>query len=491
VSQRLRYAQLASLPMAVRRPAYDRTAQRTGIVHFGIGAFHRAHQAVYTDAAMAAGDQHWAITGVSLRSAEVRNAIQPQDGLYSLTERERLGEHTRVIGSVRDVLVAPEHPEVVIAALASPHVHLVTFTVTEKGYLRNAATGSLLLESPDLTHDLAGTNTPRTIYGFLEQAFIRRRAAGLPGMTLLSCDNLAENGRQLGLLLNEYLERRDAKLAAWARNETSCPSTMVDRIVPATTAEDIERAAATLGLNDQGAVVTEPFKQWVIEDRFIGPRPQWEEGGAQFTSDVRPFETAKLRMLNGAHSALAYVGIGLGFEFVHQAINDPELQAMIRHLMLAEAAASLTPLTGQSLGHYANALLQRFDNPALAHRLIQIAMDGTQKIPQRWLATIASLQRSGKRPAALLFSLAAWIAFVCTPERIVDDPLAAQLTTLREQTRGDAVAAVAAVVGEGGLLSGVWHADSAALEIVAAHLEAIRSHGMRHALQRCMQMIRI
>lgn len=485
-SKRLSNAQLASLlPATVRRPAYDRAVQRVGIVHFGIGAFHRAHQAVYTDDAMASGDQHWAITGVSLRSPDVRNALQPQDGLYSLVERERAGERLRIIGSVRDVLVAPENPEAVIAALASPDVRVVTFTVTEKGYLRDSSTGSLLIDTADLAHDLAGAGAPRTIYGFLEHAFARRRAAGLPGMTLVSCDNLADNGRQLGVLLNEYLERRDATLAAWARSETSCPSTMVDRIVPATTSSDLERVATTLGSEDRGAVMTEPFSQWVIEDRFVGPRPKWEVGGAQFTAEVRPFETAKLRMLNGAHSTLAYVGLGLGLEYVHQAVADADLHALVRQLMTAEAAASLTPVAGQNFTQYAEALLQRFDNPSLAHRLIQIAMDGTQKIPQRWLASIATLQQQGKPAPALLFALAAWLAFICTPGRIVDDPLAAQLATIRERTRGDAAAAVDAIVGDCGLFSGVWRADPATAKRIAAHLASIERDGMRRALKRC------
>ena len=482
-NERLGGAHLASLPSNVHRPVYDRTAQRIGIVHFGIGAFHRAHQAVYADDAMAAGDQHWAITGVSLRSPDVRNALQPQGGLYSLTERERIGERVRIIGSVRDVLVAPENPEAVVVALASPHVRIVTFTVTEKGYLRNPSTDSLLWDSPDLAHDLIGTDAPRTIYGFLEQAFIRRRAAGLPGMTLVSCDNLAENGRQLRASLNEYLERRDPKLAAWARNETSCPSTMVDRIVPATTVSDIERAAAALDFEDQGAVVTEPFRQWVIEDCFVGPRPRWEEGGAQFTSDVRPFETAKLRMLNGAHSTLSYVGIGLGLEHVHQAIADPDLHALVRQLMISEAATSFTPVKEQDLTQYATALLHRFDNPSLAHRLSQIAMDGSQKIPQRWLASIATLRLQDKLPTALLFALAAWIAFICTSGRVVDDPLAVQFSTIRERTRGDAMAAVNAIIGEHGLLSGVWRADEIALKRIAAYLESIWRTGMRQALK--------
>lgn len=481
---RLDSARLDSLPSNVRRPAYDRAQQRTGIVHFGIGAFHRAHQAMYTDDAMAAGDRNWAITGVSLRSPDVRNALQPQHGLYSLVERDRSGERMRIIGSVRDVLVARENPDAVIAVLASRDVHIVTFTVTEKGYLRDSSTGSLLLKATDLAHDLQGEGAPRTIYGFLAQAFARRRAAGLPGMSLVSCDNLAENGQQLAQLLNEFLERRDPALAAWARRETTCPSTMVDRIVPATTPHDLDRVAAALGLEDQGAIMTEPFHQWIIEDRFAGPRPRWEAGGAQVTRDVRPFETAKLRMLNGAHSALAYIGIGLGLECVHEAVADPELGAFVRQLMLVEAAATLTPAADQDLPAYADALLDRFDNPSLAHRLNQIAMDGTQKIPQRWLASIAALHSQSQPAPALLFALAAWIAYFCTPGRVVNDPLAARLAEVQEQTQGNPRAAVDAVVGDGGLFHGVWRADADTATRIAQHVDSIMRNGMSQALQR-------
>jgi fructuronate reductase len=457
---------------------------RAGIVHFGIGAFHRAHQAVYTDEALAAGDRDWMISGVSLRSPAVRAALQPQDGLYSITECDRTGERVRVIGSVREVLVASEDAEAVISALASPSVHVATFTVTEKGYLRDPRTGSLLITAADLAHDLQGAGPPRTIYGFLERGFARRRAAGMPGMTLVSCDNLADNGGQLAALLDEYLERRDPTLAEWARRESSCPGTMVDRIVPATAAADLTRTARLLGLEDRGAVVTETFSQWVIEDRFVGPRPKWEAGGAQFARDVRPFETAKLRMLNGAHSALAYVGLGLALEYVHEAMADPDLNALVRQLM-KEAAATLTLAADQDLAAYAESLQRRFDNPSLPYRLIQIAMDGTQKIPQRWLASIERLRQQGAPAVALSFALAAWIAFVCTPDRELNDPLAGRLVDIRNRAK-DAYSAADAILGEGGLLTVPWHADSAVMQRIQAQVVAIDQHGMRQALRRAL-----
>ncbi|HET9448231.1 MAG TPA: mannitol dehydrogenase family protein [Steroidobacteraceae bacterium] len=486
--RRLSNANVETLPADVRRPSYDRSTQRTGIVHFGIGAFHRAHQAVYTDDAMAAGDRDWAISGVSLRSPDVRDALQPQDGLYSVAERDSAGERLRVIGSVREVLVGSDDAERIVATLASAHVHIATFTVTEKGYLRDPDTGSLLTTAADLAHDLQGDAAPRTIYGFLERGLARRRAAGLPGMTLMSCDNLASNGRQLAALLDEFLERRDPALAQWARNENSYPCTMIDRIVPATAASDIARIAGVLGCEDRAAVVTERFSQWVIEDRFAGPRPKWEVGGAQLAADVRPFETAKLRMLNGAHSALAYVGLGLGLEYVHQAIADPELNALVRRIM-KEGAASLAPAPAQDLVAYAETLEHRFANPSLGHRLIQIAMDGTQKIPQRWLAPIAALVKQGWQPTGLLFALAGWIAFTCTGQRKLDDPLAGRLAEIRERS-SDARSAVSAIVGANGLFSAAWQADSATLHVIEAQVAAIAQLGMRRALTQMLAATR-
>jgi fructuronate reductase len=299
-------------------------------------------------------------------------------------------------------------------------------------------------------------------------------------MTLMSCDNLASNGRELAALLDEYLERRDPTLAQWARRENSYPCTMVDRIVPATAAADVARIAGALGLEDRAAVVTESFSQWVIEDCFTGPRPKWEAGGAQFATDVRPFETAKLRMLNGAHSALAYVGLGLGLEYVHQAIADPDLNALVRRIM-HEGAATLAPAPGQDLVAYAQALENRFANASLGHRLIQIAMDGTQKIPQRWLASIAALLQEGRSPSGLLFALAGWIAFACTSQRTLDDPSASRLVEIRERS-SDARSAVSAIVGEGGLFGAVWQANSATAEAIAAHVTAMTQRGMRRAL---------
>ncbi len=431
-------------PAGVKRFGYERKAQQTGIVHFGIGAFHRAHMAWYTDLAMDAGDSDWAIIGVSLRSGEVAHRMNPQEGLYTVTERSGESARTRIVGAVKQVLVAQQEPDEVISALAAPATRIASFTITEKGYCR-ARDGSL-----DLA--LAGEES---IYPFLAEGLRRRRDAGLPGLTLLSCDNLADNGRQLERLMRAYLEHRDCALRDWFESECACPSTMVDRIVPATTTEDLWQVADSLdGLCDEAAVMTETFSQWVIEDKFAGPRPRWEDHGAEIVTDVAPYETAKLRMLNGAHSLLAYAGLLRGHTFVHQAIADPVLRPLAERLMRLEAAPSIDVAPGQDLAAYADALIARFANPALEHRLAQIAMDGSQKVPQRWLETLACHQRHGESCPAILTGLAAWLLHVRGDLRPVDDPMAAALATAWRDHGFSGI--VSALFGPAGQLASAW-----------------------------------
>jgi fructuronate reductase len=446
------------LPANVIRFGYDRAAQRIGIVHFGIGAFHRAHQAWYTDLCMNAGERHWAIAGVSLRSDTVARQLNPQDGLYTLTERSGGEAHTRAVGSVREVLVAAQGAEAVIARIAAPECRIVSFTVTEKGYCRTA----------DGTLDTALAEG--SFYPLLAEGLARRKAAGEPGLTLLTCDNLADNGRQLESLFGEYLAAHRPELVSWFASECACPATMVDRIVPATTEPDLDALEWRLGLRDEAAVFTERFSQWVIEDRFAGPRPRWEDHGAQFVSDVGPYETAKLRMLNGAHSALAYLGLERGHTFVHQAVGDPHLRPMIERLMRTEAATSFSPAPEQDLMAYADALLARFADPALNHRLMQIAMDGSQKIPQRWLETLAEHQSRGEACPALMEAVAAWMRHVRGDVRFVDDPLAERLASLWAEAGSTGIAA--ALFGPRGLFAQSWQADDAALAELTGKLDA-------------------
>lgn len=462
---RLSNATAAALPAAVTRPGHDRAAQTAGIVHFGIGAFHRAHQAWYTDRAMAQGepgqrDTSWGIIGVSLRSAAVAQQLNPQNGLYTLTECSAAGRRTRLVGAVQHVLVASEEPEAVIAALAAPETLIVTFTVTEKGYCR-AADGSL-----DLQQAQAGS-----IYPFLEQGLRRRRDAGLDGLTLLSCDNLAHNGRQLERLVGAYLAQQDPALAEWVAQACTFPCSMVDRIVPATTEADREGVAAAIGVEDEGAVMTEPFSQWVIEDRFAGARPAWEAVGAELVRDVAPYETAKLRLLNGAHSALAYLGLPQGHTFVHEAVVDPAVRNTVERLMREEALPTIAAAPGQDLQAYVDALLERFANPALNHKLIQIAMDGSQKVPQRWLDTLAENAAQGRDCPAIMTALGAWLRHVRGDNAAkwgpLDDPKADALTGAWQT---GAAGAITAILGQGGIVSSAWHSAPADTDQLVALL---------------------
>jgi fructuronate reductase len=441
----------------VARPAYERDERQVGIVHFGLGAFTRAHQAWYTDEAMASAAKSgqradWFITGVSMRSPEAGDQLNPQDGLYTLAERSAAGTRLRVIGSVAEVLLASTSRDDIIARLAAPATHVVTFTVTEKGYCR----------APDGGLDLSLAQ--QGFYPLLADALGQRHAAGLHGLTMLSCDNLAENGRQLQRLMREYLAARRPDLLAWVDAACAFPNSMVDRIVPATSETDRAQVAGLLGLRDEGVVLTETFSQWVIEDAFAGPRPAWEVAGAQIVADVAPYEMAKLRMLNGAHSALAYCGLAKGHTFVHETIADPVLRALVQSLMLDEAAPTIDAPPGLDLAGYAEALVSRFENPALNHRLLQIAMDGSQKIPQRWLATLAAHQAAGRTCPAILTGIAGWIRHLRGANGPVDDPQSAALTAAAQLP--DVVSIVDTLFGADGLVPSSWtptHGDCAAI----------------------------
>lgn len=451
---------LASLAADAARPLYDRNAQDVGIVHFGIGAFHRAHQAWYTDAAMNAGDRDWMITGVSLRSPGVARQMNPQRGLYTVAEQSDRASALRIVGAVRNVLVASEEPDAVIAAVAAPSTHIVSLTITEKGYCR-AASGDLDFEQAH----------PLSFYYFVTQALLRRRNAGLPGITLLPCDNIAENGARLHALMLQYLTRHAPDLVAWFAEHCTCPSTMIDRIVPATTDNDRTTVARALsGMEDEACVVAEPFSQWVIEDHFAGPRPRWEDAGAQLVQEVGPYETAKLRMLNGAHSLLAYCGLQAGHTYVHEAVADPALRRLAETLMHHEAAPTISPAPNQNLAAYAEALITRFGNPALNHHLMQIAMDGSQKIPQRWLETLVANAAQGRQCPAILTAIAAWIHHLTGANGPVDDPLADKLRQLLNQDP-DHAQALRDILGHDGLLGSTWHPQDTDLAFVRTKLK--------------------
>jgi len=446
---RLSNGTLPHLPETIARPDYDRGKVTVGIVHLGIGAFHRAHQAVFTDEVLAR-DPAWGICGVSLRSADTRDALQPQDGLYTLKVQDGAGETLRIIGSVVETLVAPEDPQAVLVRMADPATRIVSLTVTEKGYCHNPATGALDDNHPDVLHDLQNPGKPRSAVGFIVEALALRQAAGVDAFTLLSCDNLPSNGDVLKRVVSRFAELRDPGLAAFVAG-VACPSTMIDRIVPATTDNDRAAIASALGVEDAWPVVTEPFRQWVIEDDFPLGRPRWEAAGAVFVPEVSAFETLKLRLLNGSHSTLAYLGYLAGAETVADAMALPGMQPLIEGLMRDEVSPTLPALAGFDLPAYRQALVARFNNPSLRHRTWQIAMDGSQKLPQRLLGTIRDRMRAGASYDRLALGVAAWMFYArgldAAGEAIdVRDPLAGRIA---EMTQGidDPDAIVAGMLG--------------------------------------------
>lgn len=434
MTDRLNEAALGRLPAEIVRPRYQRRAMTTGIVHLGVGAFHRAHQAVYTDSVMPK-DLSWGIVAASLRSPDTRDALDPQEGLYTLSVRSQEGEALRIIGAISRVIVAPQAVDDLLAVMADPRTRIVTLTVTEKGYCHDPATGQLNEAHPDVIHDLADLRTPRSAPGFIIEALRRRKEAGVPPFTVLTCDNLPSNGRTVKRVLTRFAEMVDPAFGRFVADEVSCPSTMVDRIVPATTDEDRVRIATRLNVSDAWPVVTEPFTQWVIEDRFPQGRPAWEEAGAEFVADVEPYEHMKLRLLNGSHSTLAYLGYLSGYETVAETMTDPAFVRLIEGLMDEEVTPTLHMPPGADLSSYKRALITRFKNPALRHRTWQIAMDGSQKLPQRLLGTVRDRLRDKAPISRLALGVAAWMRYVTGIDEKgsaidVRDPLA---TILRER----------------------------------------------------------
>ncbi|TPN17881.1 mannitol dehydrogenase family protein [Mesorhizobium sp. B2-3-3] len=488
-NNRLSGKTVQALPTAVATPSYDRARVVTGIVHLGVGAFHRAHQAAYVDDCLAAGETDWGITGVSLRSSDTRDALGPQDGLYTLAIRGSGEEQLRVIGSIGSILVAPEYPDAVLAALADPHTRIVTLTITEKAYLR-AAGGGLDTTHPDIVHDLANPREPRTAHGFLSEALACRLAAGIPPFTVLCCDNLPANGATLHRLLTEFATLRDAALGSTGdaglfshiADEVAFPSSMVDRIVPATTDADRARISGELGVEDAWPVMTEPFRQWVVEDRFPAGRPAWEKFGVTMVDDVRPFEDMKLRLLNGAHSAIAYLGLLSGHATVDRAFADPAIRSFVDALW-AEAIPTLPTDAGLDTSAYTAELAERFSNTALAHRTAQIANDGSQKLPQRIVASAIERLQAGAAPDHLALVIAAWIA-ACEargktlPDNHFTDPLDAALAALGERRTLERVAAVFDLAG---FAKGSPERHTL-IELVAAHRVHIRQGGVTLAL---------
>lgn len=470
---------------------------QVGFVHLGLGAFHRAHQAVYLERyRQRSGDPGWGVC-----SANLRSSIGLVDGLCAAGHRYHVAEYAdsetltlREIGAIEETLFSGRDGggnwgrdrEALLARMASADTRIVTLTVTEKGYFLNPATGELRVDDSTIIGDIASPQQPRTAPGLLVEALARRREAGIAPFTVLSCDNMPDNGKRTRQAVVQLAQQRDAALASWIATEVAFPCSMVDRIVPAMTDDDFERLAA-LGVTDPNAVVCEAFTQWVVEDNFPTGRPSWETEGVEMVADVAPFETMKLRMLNGSHSLLAYLGALGGIETVYDGINHTKLRALLRCYMLEEAAPTLEMPEGIDLDAYADSLLARFANDSLRHRLQQIAMDGSQKLPQRWLSGTLKRSTAGQSSPCVALGMAAWVRYTAGEDLLgnrypVDDPLAERFADLHRTHGADANALVKAFLAMDDVVPTALAADNQFTQAVLAAYQALTQGGLDGAL---------
>lgn len=427
-----------SLPPHVQLPQYDRQQLRSRIVHFGFGAFHRAHQALLTNRVLNAKGGDWGICEISLFSGDVlMSQLREQDHLFTVLEKGADGNQPIVIGAVHECLNAKlDSLAVIIEKFCEPQVAIVSLTITEKGYCIDPATGKLDTQNARILHDLENPTEPHSAPGILVEALHRRRERGLTPFTVLSCDNIPDNGHVVKNAVLGMAQKRSPELAKWIETHVSFPGTMVDRIVPAATEVSLAEITQELGVEDPCAISCEPFIQWVIEDNFVAGRPEWEIAGVQMVQDVLPWEQMKLRMLNGSHSFLAYLGYLAGFAHVSDCMRDDAFREAARRLMLDEQAPTLR-ITDVDLTAYADSLIDRFANPALQHRTWQIAMDGSQKLPQRMLEGVrVHLQRKSTWPL-LALGIAGWMRYVSGVDDAgnaidVRDPLSEKIRVLVE-----------------------------------------------------------
>lgn len=406
---------LARLPDAVIRPTYDPSVVGIGIVHLGLGAFHRAHQAVFTDDVLCDAGGNWGIAGVSMRHADVANALTAQDNLFTV-EVLSAQPFYRVIAAVRRALAAPTQRAELTDLLASPNTHIVTLTITEKGYCLGGD-GELDFANAAIVHDLAHAREPLSAIGWLVHGLLARYHRHRRPLTVVSCDNLKSNGTKLQRAVTSYVERVAPHTLAWLHDAVTFPRTVVDCIVPAATNASRTRVRDVLGVTDAACVQREPFSQWVMENKFAGPRPAWERAGAILVGDVEGYGKLKLHVLNCCHSALAYLGLPRGYTYVHEAIADPVLERFLENLVRSEITPALAPLTVED---YWRSVSKRFANPAINYPLAQIAADGSLKLSERVFPLLIANGNSGAPLESLARIVRCWLALVASQP--VKDP---------------------------------------------------------------------
>jgi mannitol 2-dehydrogenase len=406
---------LPQIPEAVAIPDYDRSNIKTGIVHVGLGNFHRAHEAFYTDLLLNKGEKNWGICGICLldRDMKMYHTLVSQDGLYSLVVKEPDGHLVvSIIGSIVEYLFAPADPAAVILKMADPAVKIISLTITEGGYNYDAETGEFLFSEPGIQWDLQHPDRPETVFGYLTAAFLLRKKNGIPGLTVLSCDNIQHNGEVCERMLMTYIRESQPELTGWIEDHVTFPNCMVDRITPVTSEQDIADLKGNFAIEDRWPVVCESFIQWVVEDNFSQGRPEWEKAGVQFVDKVEPYEKMKIRLLNAGHSLLGFTGSLWGYRTIDEAVRNPSISGFLRKFMDKDVTPVLGKVEGIDLEDYKNSLIRRFANPYIGDRLSRICAESSSKIPKFLLPTIMEqLERGGPLKYSTLI-LAAWSRYL-------------------------------------------------------------------------------
>ncbi len=472
---------LDRLPASVQTPSYDRTVLGAGMVHLGVGAFHRCHQAEYTDDLISLRFDRWGIIGINIRPPSLADTLGQQSGLYTRLIRENSHIEARVIGSIVRVVDSQDSAAPALGVLVSPDIELVTMTVTEKGYCHIPSSGALDLAHPDIVHDLANPETPRSVPGLLVRALELRRATHGRPLTLLSCDNIPANGIILGNVVRSFAERRGDGLTDWIAGNVAFPSSMVDRIAPAVTQADLDSVEQWFGYRDAAVAVGEPFRQWMIEEKFAGRMPRWDLVGATFVDDVTPFEHLKMRVLNGAQTTLATLGVLAGLEHTSDAMADPLLSDFIRRMLVEETVPTLMPVSGVLPLAYVEQSLARLKNTAIRHRNHQIATDGSQKIVQRLLNPIRDRLGRGETIGLLSVPVAGWMAYLIQASARfgkrwpVSDPYAEKIAAIADATGHDAPALASAILAIDGIFDAGLAADDTFRAAVTSALSDLLS----------------
>jgi mannitol 2-dehydrogenase len=491
-SIKLNQRSLSQLPHTIQVPKYDRRQLMNGIVHLGVGGFHRAHQALYLDNYFEqTSDFQWGICGVGMlpQDQQMRDALQTQDCLYTLVERSPHKDRARIIGAINRYVFAPENAQEAIAALASPDCRIVTLTITEGGYYYNEGNAQLEVAHPTIQHDLQHRDQPIGTYGFLAAALDQRRKQGLAPFTVQSCDNLQGNGDITRKMLTAFTELYDPALGRWLSEYGAFPNSMVDRITPATTNDDRQMVAQQFGIEDDFPVVAEPFIQWVIEDQFCAGRPDLEAVGVQFTTDVHPYELIKIRLLNASHMLIGYLGTLLGYTYVHEVMADSQCRQAVAALM-EEVIPTLPSVTGMELTEYKQTLIERFENPKIRDRLPRLCLNSSAKNPKFLLGSLRDKLQQGGTIDYLSLTIAAWCRCLAGVDEqgkaiAIEDPLADVLAHKAQQGGIDPrpILSVTEIFGDD------LPQSSRFVEATANALQHLSERGVRATLNRFFQTL--